>query len=379
MTSRLAAALSGGNENGTVGASGKASSEAEGSGGDVNVTLAEGELEGLNLEGFTEEEISSLNPGGEEEEGEGEEGKPGGEEKKEGGDNKEEEDDGLGKPPPKSAIPPKGFVSVTALREARAKIKELEASAAAAAAKPVESQELIELRNFRTNITSRLLDLRQQQQQPPKKEEEENKAPDPMKDPVGAAAYALKKLEQIEAEKAANEKAAKDAQDKQEQDAQRFQTVISEADKVLNVAIKDDPSIAEAFTFASAAARQELIEQGFRGDALEAKMQQMLYAYSYNAPMDPKRMKIYVQRNARYWGWEPGKKFGEQAKPPQKVDPSDQLKKLGDTVKRNKTLSGGKGGGEAELSLDDLASMSGVELEALAAANPALFDKIAGM
>lgn len=380
MASKLAAALEAGNT-GLAGGDPPENNEAggggdEGSGASLGAIrdrlgISEEELNSLDTTEFTPEELALLGrkPAGKggaagDDEGAGE-GDGGEDDAGEAGGEAEDEAEGAAEGPP-----PKGYVSVKALREARSELR-------------AANQRLSQLEQWRGSLADKLLAIRggqQPGQQQPKKDQQPDEMPDENKDPVGAIAWLKKQLIARNEKEQQEEQERTQQEERTQQQAVYEQRVIDTADEVLTHAVEADPEVQEAFEYASAAIMQELANKGFRGERLQAEFNKVLVKYSESAPADPKAMILYAKRNARYWGWDPGKKFGEQPKPAPKTNqkqPVSRLAQLKKAQETNRSLSGGGMPGGGELSLDDLAEMSGEELEKLAETNPELFEAAA--
>lgn len=309
------------------------------------------DLEGVDQDDFTEEEleqIAELKEGSGDDSGEsgedGESGEGGGE--VDGGDRE-------GKPPP-------GFVSINALHEARQQLKELK-------------EEIGPLKQFKDQLALRLLEARKG-----KPEEKQEEIPDENKDPVGTIAWLKANAQRLEAElkardnqtKEEREKAEKAAQ-QQEVESKRTEYVLETANTLLEKAVAKNPVVQEAFEAGVNGLRMALEKRGVPAHQMETELNTAVYQYAFNAPNDPDEFAEYVQANARYFGWMPGGKANGKTQG-SAVEKISRLKKA---QAASKTL--GDGGGGGELSLTDMANMSAEELEDLAINHPELFEAAA--
>lgn len=313
---------------------------------------------------FTDEERAELLGGtdGDDDDGTGDADDGDGDDDK-GADGKGGEKDG--QPADDDQPPPKGFVKLGALQEARAENREIRQRL-----DKVQS----DFQTFQQRLVERLADIRGG-----KKPGEAADAgpPDANKDPVGAIEYWKKKTEELEARVTGKEKQQEEAVQQHQQEQEYTQYVLDTADEILTTVAKADPAIADAFAFAQKAVAEELQAKGFKGKALEAEFNKLLVQYAENAPNEPKAFAEYVRRNARYWGWDPKaapKPGQKQPNGETKLTPAEKLAMLRKGVKQSKSLSGGGHSTGGELNVDDLAEMTGEELEKLAETNPELFE-----
>lgn len=338
--------------------------------------ISEEEIGTLDPSEFTAEELEQLrgSPAG----GDGGAGDDEGAGEGDGEDDADGSADDTARQEIEGGPPPKGYVSVAALRQTRSELAELK-------------NELAEHRRFRDTLATRLLEQRTQQerqQQQTEQQKQLGEIPDEQKDPVGTIAWLKAQLLRKNEEETQQRQQVQQRTQEQQQFAERAQATIDQADQVLVQSFQTDPEVQEAFEFGAAAVRAELEANGLRGEKLDAAFNDALFKYSIAAPKDPAKMAMYVRRNARYWGWDPGKKFGEQNQQqpnsnqggqgqrpaPKKIVPQSRLQQLKAAQQRNGSLSGGGMPGGGELSLADLAEMSGAELEKLAEENPQLFE-----
>lgn len=402
-TSRLAQALSGG-DSGTRGPSTDASGDAalenaasQGGGdeGDEDVAsladlgVTEEEIDDIDLSEFTDDERKTIDVA----KAKSGKGKTNAQNAKDGKDVKtseaaktseaegEENEEGEA-----GEKPPRGFVSIKALQATRSELQALKRRVEEQERDP--NSELSRLRAFRDNVAQRLLAKEGGGKDEPKKPA----IPDPIKDPIGASQWAI---EQVQAMKEASEKKATDdaeARRNAEAASRREEAIINAADDMLNQAATSDKSVGEAFEFAANAIVAKLQKRGLAGDALRRAFRSAVIQYSASAPTDPAEFKEYVFANARYWGWSPGANNGaaangggsqqERAAENERTvsEAEKRVKALAEAANKNKSLRGSKSsGGNAELSLDDLAALSGEELEKLASDHPALFEKVTGI
>lgn len=320
---------------------------------------------------FTDEERASLlkDGGGDDDQGEGE----GGQEADNGGEGADRKPAGKSgeedKGPDDQGPEPKGYVKLQALHEARQENRELRQRL---------DQVVKDQNEFQQRLVDRLTEIRQGK----KAGEQQEEVPDENKDPIAAIAY-LKKQNQELLDRI-NGKETEETQARQEGERLQQYTdyVVNTADTILQAAAKEDPTINDAFVFAQRAVVQELQAKGYTGKRLEEAYQKVLVGYAEQAPPDPKQFAEYVRRNARYWGWDgkPLPKQGQQkngktnGEGGEQLTPAQKLELLRRGTKSAKTLSGGGHGTGGELNVDDLAEMSGEELEELAAKNPELFE-----
>ncbi|MBW3099226.1 hypothetical protein [Pseudohoeflea coraliihabitans] len=306
--------------------------------------------------GLTEAEISMLEGDGEEApqvESENQNDEP---EAVAASDQDERQDEGGedqgGEPSNPAEKAPSGYVPTRALQEAREEAKRIK-------------EQLAQYQTWTQEIAGKLAE---QKTQPQHQQQEEDQPPaDWETDPIARMQWENQRLtEQLQAmQQGLTTQQQQQMQAQQEQ--YQAQMVIAQADQLFNAAQGENPDIQEAFQHAVNAVHGELQKRGLFGPQLKAEMDRHLLHYASQAPKEPAEFAEYVRRNARYWGWDGAKKPAGDTDAGQKID------RMAKAVKSNKTLSGGAGSGE--MSLEDLAKMSGAELEKLAEENPELFAK----
>lgn len=340
----------------------------------IRQSLGIADNEELDLSEFTDEERTELlkGSGGDDDEGEGE--------GQEAGGANEGTDSGDGKQPDKkdqgaddSRPEPAGYVKLAALHEARQENRELRQRLDKITA---------DQSAFQQKLVERLAEVRAGK----KPGEQLDEPPDENKDPVGAIAWLKKQNQDLIDRINGKEQKETEAVESQQKEQQYQQYVINTADEILTTVVKEDPTLQDAFTFAQQAVIQELQSKGYRGRELEAAYQRVLVGYAESAPNEPKAFAEYVRRNARYWGWDgkPLPKEGQKQPDGKKTNgggeqltPAQKLALLKKGTERSKSLQGGGHGTGGELNVDDLAEMSGEEIEKLAETNPELFEAAA--
>lgn len=343
------------------------------------------EAEGVSLEGDNIAPKAETPPVKEDGNGGGQ--KPPVQTQKKTGEEEDEDDLGGVQPDGERRVP------LAALKETRRALKELRE-------RNQQNEALLE------QVRQRIAQSRQQRQEPPADplaglKELVGKRPNKEDDPMAFLDWSEKTISALFEHITGTHQKQTETEQKQQQEQSEAQQreqyiadVVDAADQSLGGAIELDASVAEAYEFASQAVAEELQKNGLTGPKLQAAYRQALFNYAVNAPRDPERMREYVFRNARYWGWTPG--AGGQKQPNdggkngngtgvnrapngqfQKKDAVEQINSLKKVADAAKTLSGGgNNAGEDGLDTDILRTMSGAEVEELAETNPELLDKL---
>lgn len=311
------------------------------------------DLEGVDNEDFTEDELAEIEKlkAGDDDPGDGGDNDDDGEP---GGDNDDEPGD--------DTKPPAGFVSINALHEARSLIKELK-------------EEIAPLKQFKDTLTQRLLENRGK-----KPEEQQEEIPDENKDPVGAIAWLKNHTKKLEEQLAARDNRTKEEREKADRDrqeaeisAKRTEFVLETANSLLEKAVAKSPDVQEAFEAGIQGLKATLERKGFKGQELEKALNQSVYQYAFNAPNNPDEFAEYVRANARYFGWNLTQPKKDDLKNEETA--AQKISRLKKAKAASRTL--GDGGGGNEIGLADLANMSAEELEELAVEHPELFEAAA--
>ncbi len=289
------------------------------------------EFEGLDTEEFTKDELEELL------EGDGSDPEVKAEPDKEPDKEPEKELE-------KEAEHPKGYVPLKALQEARAKLKGKES-------------EIGELHNWQAKLAEKLVDLRSQP-------EPEQQPIDPAEDPMGYIEDIGKQVQDMRAESQQGAEEQHQAQARINQENQVLGGFIGYRDKL----VSGDPETAKALDFAIEKQGESFRENGLHGPALNNAMrQEIIRQASIVGALPEEARKQHILGTARYFGFRPGEKEPAKA--------NEQIDKLAAIQDATKTLSGGGAAG-AEMTLDDVANMTGAELDAIALKDPEFFARL---
>lgn len=240
------------------------------------------------------------------------------------------------------------MVDVRALQEARA-------------SKRAAEEELAKFKAEYIRIDERLNMLNQAMAAP----KDEPKPPTMDDDPLEYIKHEFTQTRaQIEEMKAAQAQQA----EFERQNAQR-QSIINQADAVLNVSRAKHADVDDAFNFANEAVKAEisrrLQSQGMAGqqfyEAANKMYSDTMLRYAAECPQDPDDAAEHIRRHARFWGWAPQLVQQEQqvqaAVHEQPQQPT--IKQRAEQQDRHMSLSSVQGG-QAPVQLDakSLASMS---------------------
>lgn len=185
-------------------------------------------------------------------------------------------------------------------------------------------------------------------------------------DPIGQISYLKEQLAQLQDGMQEREQAQRQAFETQQAAIAQF----DQAAQVFDKAVSLNPAVGEAGESIQSGLRSELQRLGWSGQQLEQQVNQHLLQMAQGAPKDPESMVDYVQRYARFYGWEGVKAKAEAPTAAQAVEG------LASKVDRNKRITGGTG--NANVTLDDINAMSGAELEAFVDKNPDIFASLTG-
>ena len=279
---------------------------------------------------------------------------PGSERKPEGEQAGEQEE----KPNPAETAPD-GHVPLGALKEARETIKGLR-------------NELGQYRSWQQQIADKLADQRAQGSS--QQDQDAPAIPNEDDDPIGALKYLKEQLQRREQQ----EEQARQQEQQRTQEQQQFQQMFNAVDTEFSAAAQQDPSVNEAYEFARESYGRELDALGYAPQQKEQQLLNFVYGFAQNYAQVAAARGVsigdYVKAIAGSRGWQQTKLQGqgEQGKVAETAD--DKINRQKQAMEAGKTLSGG-GAGNGETTIQDLANMSGEELEKLAASDPELFAK----
>ena len=289
-----------------------------------------GPLEGLDTEGFTQEEIATLST--EDAPAEPEAETPA-----------EVPVEAETAPEPQSPAEkaPEGFVPYQSLKEMREANKDLR-------------KQLDEFNQWQRQLNEKLVEHRSAQQEP-----EEPQVPSTDEDPVAAIEWTKQQLLEMQQQ---NQQAA-------EQNAQQQQLnqVIGQAVNEFDAAAAKDPELQQAYEHVRNAKIREMEAWGMEPVQMQDYLRQFMSEAILNSRQRGTPITDTVRGLANAYGFQP------QAP---KADAAAQIEKTKEAVEASKTLSGG-GDAKQDMTIDDLLSLPGDELDALAASNPELFEKLA--
>lgn len=249
---------------------------------------------------------------------------------------------------------PDKFVPYQALKAERERAKELEKRAD-------------EAMKWQRAIAEKLAEARanpQQQEQP------KEHVPNRDEDPIGYIEYMDKRLAAIEQERQQIEQ-----QNTVERQWQEFE---QDVNREITQAMAEEPTYGEAMEFVNRALAfewQKLYQHTglpLEQYARDIKRQHAAYARQNRIPIAQ-----YVRNVAEARGYVPGilSQKAEAAQPDNAA--AAKIDAIADAQSKNRTLGKNSSGIKSDFTLEDLASMSGAELERFAAKNPELFDRIA--
>ncbi len=303
----------------------------------------DGPLDGLDTEGFSAEEIAALNePAGEEKPPEpaAAETKPEEGEKTAGG---EEE---TYNPAEKA---PEGFVPYQSLAEMRKTNKELR-------------NQLDEIGGWQRQVMEKLAEHRSGQAEPAKPDDA---VPDVNEDPLAAIQYLMN--ERREAQQ--NEQATA----QQTEQAQQTQRLIDEAAMEFDAAAAKDESLNQAYQHLRNAKVREMEAWGMHPYDIQQQLQQYVSQTVVAAKQRGISVTDIVRNLAQTHGWQAEALKDPEPKP---EEAKEKVERMKEAVNAAQTLSGG-GDAKQDMTIDDLLSLPGDELDALAMENPELFEKLA--
>lgn len=196
-------------------------------------------------------------------------------------------------------------------------------------------------------------------------------APDPNEDPIGHSQW---KAEQLEKRLNQFEESATNTQ-KQQAEQQEIQAQWNRYIHERNTEAANIPHFEGAFQHLAIGLRDQLLSQGFPPEQVAQEVTNREWALAQQARsmgVSPARMLYAV---AEQHGFKP-----KEAEPTTDAaaEAAAKLDKINTAQSTNVSLSQTGGAGSGELTLKDLAAMSGEELEAFAAKDPEGFAKLTG-
>jgi hypothetical protein len=243
---------------------------------------------------------------------------------------------------------PAGYVPNAALREARDELKNTR-------------EQLRQMQGWQAEIAQKLAEQRSQA------EPAAPEIPNAETDPVESIAWTQKQVQEMQQAQMEREQQWQ----QQYQQQQQTQAVFNEANTEFLQASQSDPDLQAAYDHARASYAQEVQMLGTPPAQVQQALDNFAIGFATNYVNNAKRNGVtitdYVKSIAKARGWQPAS--SEQNKAEETIERQAKAQSAAQTLSKSGTGSG-------ETTLQDLAGMSGEELEAFALQNPELFARL---